>query len=85
MAYFYCGTEGADYEAHYCDNCVHGNAEHGCPVFNAHWLYSYELCNKKEDPGKVILDMLIPEGEHGPAQCSLFIRKPTPGRIGRNR
>ncbi len=86
MAYFYCGTEAADYEEHYCFKCIHGqDPEKGCPVFQAHWLYSYELCNKKEDPGKIILDMLIPDGKHGPAKCLMFQQyvEPPPGPLER--
>jgi hypothetical protein len=41
---------------------------------DAHWLWAYELCNDKETPGKKMLDMLIPEGEQGPEECSMFHR-----------
>ena len=75
MAYFSNGTEGMDYMARYCDKCVHQSMDGACPVMDAHMLYAYDLCNKKEDPGKVILDMLIPEGKSGPAQCAMFRRK----------
>ena len=78
MAYFYCGTEVADYAEHYCRNCVHSKREDapgfGCPVMDAHWLYAYELCMEMKHPGKVMLDMLIPEGERGPAECAMFHR-----------
>ena len=69
MAYFANGTEGAMFEEAWCSRCVHsdisGDREIGvhppCPVWMAHTLFAYELCNEKEHPGKVILDMLIPE------------------------
>jgi hypothetical protein len=34
MGYFSNGTEGMDYEAQYCDKCVHqdGPTENGCAV-----------------------------------------------------
>jgi len=40
----------------------------------AHTLYSYELCNAKDDPGKRILDMLIPPTADGVgcAKCAMF-------------
>lgn len=55
------------FEDQWCANCVHSDHSGGreigvdppCPVMMAHSLYSYELCNEKEHPGKVILDMLI--------------------------
>jgi hypothetical protein len=69
MAYFANGTEGALFEEAWCSRCEHsdlvGGREPGndpaCPVWMAHQLYAYELCNEKEHPGKVILDMLITE------------------------
>ena len=68
MGYFANGTEGAMFEEANCSRCVHsdisGDREIGahppCPVWMAHMLFAYELCNEKEHPGKVILDMLIP-------------------------
>lgn len=82
MAYFYCGTEGADYAEHYCRRCVHSKDENapgnGCPVMDAHWLWAYELCNKHEDPAKRMLEMLIPGGNGGKPieQCRMFHPKP---------
>ena len=43
-----------------------------CPVEMAHMLYSYELCNSKDDPGKIILDMLIPPDGIGAGKCAMF-------------
>ena len=87
MAYFSNGTEGMMYEERYCENCIYysNNPDEVCPIMEAHFLYGYELCNKKEDPGKVILDLLIPMGEdHFPAQCKMFIRKKKHGFTGLN-
>ena len=77
MAYFYCATEGADYAERYCRKCGHtpdpDSPGFGCPVMDAHWLYSYQLCNAKEHPGKLMLDMLIPMDEHNnPGPCAMF-------------
>lgn len=64
MGYFSNGTEGMAFQERYCFHCRNwrdledGRGE-GCPIWDAHLLYSYELCNS-ETPGKVILDMLIP-------------------------
>ncbi len=68
MGYFSNGTEGQMFEEKWCANCRHSDISGGreigvdppCPVWMAHSLYAYDLCNKNEDPGKVILDMLIP-------------------------
>jgi len=69
MGYFANGTEGAMFEEAWCSRCVHSDITPGkeigvdppCPVWMAHAIYAYDLCNKKGDPGKIILDMLIPD------------------------
>ncbi len=71
MAYFSNGSEGMDYEEQYCSKCVHCD---GCPVMDAHLLFAYELCNDKKNPGKIILDMLIPQNRHYAGECSMFFR-----------
>lgn len=68
MGYFSNGTEHEMFEDAWCSRCVHsdisGDREIGvdppCPVMMAHSHFAYKLCNEKEHPGKVILDMLIP-------------------------
>jgi hypothetical protein len=70
MGYFANGTEGEMFEEAWCSRCVHSDYRDGkefgdrdnppCPVWMAHQLYAYQLCNAKEHPGKVILDILIP-------------------------
>jgi hypothetical protein len=77
MGYFSNGTEGLDFEETYCRHCVNmpEREDRGCPVWLAHLLFAYELCNKKEDPGKVILDMLIErDGDRG-QRCMMFVDK----------
>lgn len=74
MAYFPNGTAGLSFEEFYCQHCLNKpvREDDDCPIWSAHLLYSYELCNEKEHPGKVILDMLIePEGP----TCKMFIDK----------
>lgn len=89
MAYFANGTEGAIFEEQWCSRCVHNDFTHGkeigvdppCPVWVAHQLYAYELCNEAKHPGKVMLDMLITErwekaddGHGYPVQeCVMFV------------
>ena len=78
MAYFANSTEGMSYETKYCEKCIHYWEEgEGCPVWDAHLLYSYELCNEEDHPGKIILDMLIPMKEDGlfANQCLMFKEK----------
>lgn len=75
MAYFSNGIEQEGYSERYCEKCVHGqDIEKGCPVMDAHFLYGYDLCNEKEHPGKVILEMLIPTKGVYPAKCAMFHR-----------
>jgi len=71
MGYFSNGTEGMDYEAEYCDKCVHMQDEHNpCAVLMAHMILNYDECNNKDS----ILHMLIPRGESGGnKKCKMFM------------
>jgi hypothetical protein len=43
---------------------------------DAHFLYAYDLCNEKEHPGKVILDMLIPvDAQSDTGKCAMFYKR----------
>lgn len=75
MAYFPNMTSWECWAPDNCFRCAHWPKDDdgpACPVELAHTLYSYELCNKKGEPGKDILDMLIPDGDHGPGKCAMF-------------
>ena len=81
MGYFSNGTEGEIYEETFCRRCVHYGPEEGpgCPVWFAHLLYAYELCNEDDHPGKAMLDMLIPRAEpglNGNGRCTMFSQDP---------
>lgn len=86
MAYFANGTEAMIFEEQWCRRCVHRDHEAigeapPCPIWMAHFMYAYELCNEEEHPGKVMLDMLIseewvdaPDGHKYPKQeCKMFV------------
>jgi len=70
MGYFSNGTEGMDYEEHYCRRCVHYGPEDGpgCPIWGAHLLYAYN----GPDEAKTILDMLIPRHDGVNQQCVMW-------------
>lgn len=75
MAHFSNGTEGLAYQEQRCFQCQHGQSDNPCMVWVAHFDYCQELCNKDDDPGKHILDMLIPTDDGGwPVECSMFMR-----------
>lgn len=87
MGYFSNACEGDGYEAQWCNKCEHqgrGDDDAGCPVMLAHILYAYELCNEKEHPGKVMLDLMIPPNKSGlgNAKCTMF--KPRNGATERH-
>jgi hypothetical protein len=94
MAYFPNGTSGMMYQEKWCFRCKNyrdkGDGRgHGCVIWDAHLLWSYEECNNngktytidgatKTNPplsnAKAMLDMLIPMDEnHFPAECSMFV------------
>lgn len=85
MGYFSNGTEGAIYEETFCARCVHSDAEVGvdppCPIWMAHLLYAYDLCNEDDHPGKIMLDSFIPRREegglNGNGRCTMFVQDPT--------
>ena len=77
MGYFPNMTAWEFWAADNCFKCAHwpkGEDDPGCPVEMAHSLYCYELCNEETHPGKVILDMLIPETKDGLGneRCGMF-------------
>jgi hypothetical protein len=57
-----------------CDHWPKDDDAPCCPVETAHQLYSYELCNATDQPGKVILDLLIPIAKSGVGneKCAMF-------------
>ncbi len=69
MGYFSNGSEGMDYEARYCDRCIH--QEPFCAVWYAHQLHNSDECNNKES----ILHLLIPLTKDGLGnkQCTMFL------------
>lgn len=74
MAYFSNGTEGQDYEARWCDRCVHQGGPNGpgCAVWLAHLMHNYE--QKEGSPLEQVLATLIPVDARGFAlKCKMFI------------
>lgn len=75
MGYFSNGSEGDAFENQWCSRCVHRegpDGKSGCAVWLAHLLFSYKLCNKHEDEGKQILDILIPDKDGFNDGCTMF-------------
>lgn len=77
MGYFPNATAWDFWATDNCAKCGHwpkGEDDAPCPVEMAHMLYSYELCNAEDHPGKIILDMLIPNAASGLGckKCALF-------------
>ena len=73
MGYFSNGSEGHDYEAKWCDHCVHINPLlHGCPCWDMHLLYNYEEANNDNS----LLHKMIPIDKDGNnMQCLFFVKK----------
>ncbi len=75
MGYFSNGTEGMEYQTEYCDKCAHMHPEHGCPCDDAHELWNYEECNKKDS----ILHKMIPRNKDARNEkCIFFAEWETP-------
>ena len=81
MGYFSNGTEGLIFQETYCERCLNwrdldDGRGPGCPVYDSHLLYAYELCNAGDHPGKVLLDLLIKRTEVGGIdgnECQMFL------------
>ena len=71
MGYFSNGSEGADYEARYCNRCIH---QETCTVWLAHLIHNYDECNNDAS----ILNLLIPLTKDGLGneQCTMFVEAP---------
>jgi len=75
MAYFPNHTSWECWAVNNCNRCSHWPMKDDappCPVDMAHTLYSYELCNEKDNPAKIILDMLIPDKKCDAGKCAMF-------------
>ena len=77
MGYFPNSTAWEFWAVDNCYKCAHWPKDDdapGCPVELAHERFSYELCNAKDDPGKIILDLLIPstKDDLGCGPCAMF-------------
>jgi len=71
MGYFSNGTEGMQYAAKWCNKCVHNHEEHGCPCMDAHALWNYDECNKKDS----VLHKMIPRDALGNNAPCIFFKK----------
>ena len=74
MGYFPNGCSGMDYQARYCDRCVHDHVEQGCPCWQAHTMWNYEECNKADS----VLHRMIPREEDGENGACVFFVEETP-------
>ena len=86
MGYFSTGSEGADYEVHYCWRCLHRphhDSPAGCPVMIAHVLHNYGQHDKAEI--EELLDLFIARNERGAnKRCAMWIENPDadiPGQV----
>ena len=75
MGYFANGAIGMDYEAQWCERCIHeGGPEYedgGCAVWLAHMEHNYAECNNPNG----ILHILIPRKNGENQQCRMFVEK----------
>lgn len=66
MGYFSNGTEGMMYEDQYCSKCQH---QGDCAVWDAHMIFNYDECNKKDS----LLHFFIPRDGIRNERCKMFI------------
>jgi len=71
MGYFPNGCSAMDYEARFCDHCVHQKPhDGGCSVWYAHLLFNYDEVNREAK----VLNLLIPKAPDGLSnlECTMF-------------
>jgi len=69
VGYFSNGSEGAQYQAEFCENCVHDDHQ-DCPIWALHLIY-----NGNEEMEQNVLNPLIPRDGIWNAQCKLYVAK----------
>ena len=81
MGYFPNGTSGDCFRDSYCWKCKNwvdkkDGRGFGCPIWDLHLDYSYELCNSKTI-AKKMLDFLIPINKKRcyNEECAMFLKK----------
>ena len=69
--YFATGTEGAEYQAHYCLRCVNWQDDRVCWIWWQHFELNYAACNDKDH----WLHKLIPRTDDGldNGECVMFV------------
>ena len=75
MGYFPNGSSGSDYQAKWCERCIHDNPEKDiyCPIWTLHLIHNYEECNKPNS----FLHTLIPlsKDKLGNERCTMFVER----------
>lgn len=68
MGYFSNGTEGADYQAQFCDRCFH-DRNNDCPVWLMHLLFN------PAEVYQITLHTFIPRSNNGLVnlECKMFV------------
>ena len=75
MGYFSNGSQGADYQAKFCDHCFH-DWENNCPILLLHLMWNYDAVGKNADKTKEIaLETFIPTEGIENKQCLMFVRR----------
>jgi hypothetical protein len=78
MGYFPNGSAGMDYEAKFCEKCVHYGPKDGpgCPVFLLHLLWNYDAVGKSRSKIKEeALNSFIQRTKDGLGneKCRMFV------------
>lgn len=73
MAYFANGTDARDFEAKWCDRCVHSQAENGCALLLTHELYNYRQLDEGQAMLRDALSKLIDNASDSEGvECKMF-------------
>jgi hypothetical protein len=76
MGYFPNGSTGMDYQATWCDRCVHSqDRESMCPILSLHYDWNYSSCGETPEAKtqRAALDHFIPQIGIENAGCLGFL------------
>jgi len=72
MGYFSNGSEGCDFQAQFCEHCVHDINE-DCPVLLLHLMWNYDAVGEdKDDVKETALKVFI---SGSPQRCVMYHKR----------
>lgn len=75
MGYFANGTEDDLYHAEYCQHCLHGRQQGGCPITNLHLHFHYDHEDENAEKNQMLNELIpriVGDGPPHNGECRMF-------------